>query len=178
MSEGKTVFVDSEGLLKIARSDLRNQYMMYSGRGGESDANPLPMLIHRKHGKYFLKTDETGLVVAAVSFYPYAKGSDPRYPDGDFIYLSQVGVHKDHRRNGYAKSLLNSVFALAAKTDSVLLLSSFEPDGRSYLAPVLPDIHHKHPGVKVLHDGMAEPVTGERRYKLVCDWGTLPVQYL
>ena len=174
----KKIYTDSRGLREIAESDQRNQYMMYSGRGGESADNPLSMLFHREHGKYFLKVDGSGLVVAALTFYPYAKGTDERYPEGDFMYLSQVGVHGDHRKKGYAKDLLGSVFALATRTESVLMLSSFEPDGRSYLAPILPDIHGQYPQAKVIYDGMDSPVTGERKYKLVADWGTLPVQYL
>lgn len=178
MADSKNVYVDSKGLLSIVQGDLRNEYILYSGRGGESAENPLPMLTYREHGKYFLKVSDDGLVVAAASFYPYAKGADKRYPHDDSMYLSQVSVHKDHRKNGYAKDLLNSVFALASKTNSVLRLSDFKPDGRKYLAPILPNIHHRYPDAKVLYDGELEPVTGKDRYKLVLEIGKPQIQPL
>ncbi len=178
MDSEKPVFLSSKGLNDIVRGDLRNEYVMYTGRGAESDNNPLPMLTYRKPAKYFLKFDESGLIIAAATLYPYAKGTDERYPDADFMYLSQVGVRREHRGKGYAKRLLGSVFMLAARTDSVLVMSSFEPDGRKYLAPVLPVLHKDYPTVKVVYDGMKTSVTGEKDYKLVLDWSKPPVQPL
>lgn len=171
MTELKNIYVDSAGLLALIKGDRRNEYPLRWGRGGESDENPLPMLNYNWAGKYFLKIDDDGLIVAAATMYPYAKGVDDRYLDADSIYLSQVGVHKDHRHRGYAKNLLNSVFSLAAKTDSVLRISGFMPDGRKYLAPLLPVMHTKYPQAKVLYDGETVPVTGEMKYKLQLEWG-------
>jgi hypothetical protein len=90
----KELFSDATGLELVARSDPRNAYIMRSGRGPESSDNPLPMLIYRPHGKYFLKVAEDGLVIAAASVYPYEKGKDSRCPDDNSLYLSQIGVHR------------------------------------------------------------------------------------
>ena len=160
MPDLKNIYVDSSGLRALITGDPRNEYALIWGRGGESDKNPLPMLNYKKHGKYFLTIDEDGLIVASATMYPHIKGEetpfciklDDPHLTADYLYLSQIGVHKEHRGHGYGKSLLNSVFALAAKNGPILYVSGFEPLGQQYLAPHLPAIHARYPKTKVIYE--------------------------
>jgi hypothetical protein len=87
------------------------------------------------------------------------------------MYLMGLSVLPDFRQNGYAQSLLLSVFSKAQAEDRLIIASDFTNLGWKYLAPMMTEMHKNFPAVKIRYNGIDEGVTGFLPYRLEQDHG-------
>ena len=172
MSKYRFSVTDGEGMQEIIRQNPSNSYLEKLGRGPEKPDNPLPMLNVRPECDYVVATDEAGLIVGAATLYSLKAGEQNFRDEAalattyDRVFLSQLSVNQNHRRQGIAKSILGAVFELAADQQRLLTISGFEDDGKAGLCPILPDVHKKFADVSVIYYGSDHKVTGNQDYVL------------
>lgn len=163
---------DYASIRNLIQKNGKNSYLREINRGPETNDNPLPFLNVRPKCHYVVATDEEGVIVGAATLY-FQRAGEPNFIDeakiatsSDRIFLSQLSVHPCHRKRGIARSILDSVFSLAANETLLISFGGFENDGKEALCPILPSIHKRFSQVSAIYYGADSKISGTESYVL------------